>query len=170
MLNVLRRIRERRELVRALYKAIVGRSREAGFFRDLGVPDTIDGRFDLMVLHAWLVLARLKEQGAQEVAQRLTDAVFVGFDEGLRDMGAGDMGIGKRVKKMANAFYGRLQAYDAAGSDEAQMADTLLRNIYRGVPDHADQARIVARYVLNARANLKSSDLVDGKLDFGPLP
>ena len=170
MLNVLRRIRERRALVRELYQGIVRQSRQTGFFRDFGVPDTLDGRFDLQVLHAWLVLAQLKEQGAQDLAQRLTDAIFVGFDEGLRDMGAGDMGIGKRVKKMANAFYGRLQAYDAAGSDAALMAETLLRNIYRGVPDHADQAHCLSRYVLAARTRLATADIKDGKTDFGPLP
>jgi cytochrome b pre-mRNA-processing protein 3 len=169
MLNVLRRVRERRQLAREHYRALSSRSRAPEFFTEFAVPDTIDGRFDLLTLHAWLVLARLKEQGAHDLAQSLTNAIFIGFDEGLRDLGAGDMGIGKKVKKMADAFYGRLNAYGAA-KDEADMADTLLRNVYRGGPEHGDQARRLAHYVLQTQQKMAGLDLKAGRADFGSVP
>jgi cytochrome b pre-mRNA-processing protein 3 len=115
------------------------------------------------------VLARLKETGETPMVQALIDAVFVGFDEALRDMGAGDMGIGRRLKAMANAFYGRLSAYDAAG-DEAAMADALKRNVYRGATGVDQAARTLANYVFSARNSIAESDLPHGVADFGVLP
>jgi cytochrome b pre-mRNA-processing protein 3 len=169
MLKALRESADRKRTARTLETALVARARAPVFFAALSVPDTIDGRFDLMTLHAWLVLARLKELGEVQVAQALTDAVFVGFDEALRDLGAGDMGIGRRLKAMANAFYGRLSAYDAA-ADEAGMANALKRNVYRGVAGFDDEARALANYVFSARNSLKHSDLPRGIADFGALP
>jgi cytochrome b pre-mRNA-processing protein 3 len=96
------------------------------------------------------------------------DTVFIGFDEGLRDLGAGDMGMGRRMKKLADAFYGRLSSYEAS-SDVPAIRDSLLRNLYRGTGD-AQNATAVARYVQSARAHVSQSELTSGALDFGPLP
>ena len=169
MLKALRKSGARKRTARALEASLVARAREPAFFAALNVPDTIDGRFDLVTLHAWLVLARLKEIGETQLAQGVVDAVFVGFDEALRDMGAGDMGMGRRLKAMANAFYGRLSAYDAAG-DAAQMAEALKRNVYRGAPGVDEAAQRLANYVFSARNSLAESDLPQGVADFGALP
>ena len=167
MLNAHRRSKQRRTLVAGLHAALVARARDPVFFARFGVEDTLDGRFDLVVLHAWLVLERLKAAGAPTLSQALVDTVFVGFDEALRELGAGDIGMGRRVKKLAGAFYGRMQAYDEA-QDETAMEAALVRNLYRGVSEPG--AKALARYVLRAKARLKACDVEGGALDFGPLP
>ena len=167
MLNALRKSKVRRQLAGELHAALVARARQPEFFATFGIKDTLDGRFDLIVLHAWLVLERLREAGASSLSQAFIDAVFVGFDEGLRELGAGDIGMGKRVKKLADAFYGRMQAYGDA-SDEAEMEAALIRNLYRGAPEAG--AKPMAHYVMSARSSLKSSDIENGQLDFGPMP
>jgi cytochrome b pre-mRNA-processing protein 3 len=85
----------------------------------------------------------------------------------LRELGAGDIGMGKRVKKLASAFYGRMRAYDEA-QDEAAMEAALVRNLYRGASQPG--AKALARYVLGAKARLKACEVENGVLDFGPLP
>jgi cytochrome b pre-mRNA-processing protein 3 len=169
MLNAFKKSGARNRVARVLEAALVSRAREPAFYAALGVPDTIDGRFDLVTLHAWLVLARLREAGDLQLSQALTDAVFVGFDEALRDMGSGDMGIARRLKAMANAFYGRLAAYEAA-TNEAMMAEALTRNVYRGATGVESEAKVLAHYVFAARNSLKASQLSQGEADFGALP
>jgi cytochrome b pre-mRNA-processing protein 3 len=159
----------RKKLVGNLHAAVVARAREQIFFVRLGVPDTLDGRFDLLALHAWLVLDRLRETRSGELSQGLMDAVFLGFDEGLRELGAGDMGMGRRMKKLADAFYGRLRAYDACGNVSG-FADALQRNLYRGAAGSAPLSTIVARYAQTARLHLSRSEVAAGAVDFGPLP
>ncbi|MDE2184401.1 MAG: ubiquinol-cytochrome C chaperone [Alphaproteobacteria bacterium] len=164
MLNTLRRNKVRRQIAAQLYAILVERAREPVFFERFGVPDTLDGRFDLVALHAWLLLDRLQDAS---LAQELVDAVFIGFDEGLRELGAGDIGMGKRTKRLAAAFYGRLEAY-AGAPDEIAMQAVLTRNLYRG--RHEASADALARYVLSAKAHLAGCNLEGGQGDFGPLP
>ena len=166
MLNLLRNSGARKELGRALERQIIARARSVRFFAGLAVPDTMDGRFDMVALHAWLVLVRLQAAGETEAAQALTDALFIGFDEALREQGVSDMGMGKRMKAMANAFYGRLAAYGAASND-SEMAEALARNVWRGAAVD-DNARILAGYVQSARAALAAAP--PEAPDFGPLP
>jgi len=166
MLNLLGKSAARKERGRALEQELAGRARAAVLFTQFGVPDTMDGRFDMMALHAWLALARLKASHQDEAAQGLTDALFIGFDEALREQGISDMGMGRRMKALANAFYGRLSAYDAATTRE-QLAEALARNVWRGAALDA-KARALASYVEGARAALAHAPA--GILDFGPLP
>ncbi len=166
MLNSWSKAKTRRQVAAGLYAAIVDRARAQVFYAKLGVADTIDGRFDLLALHAWLALDRLRQAGLNDLSQDLTNAIFVSFDENLRDMGAGDMGIGRRIKKLADAFYGRLQAYQAAADPQALEA-AVARNLYRGESEHAPA---VARYVEAARLALSEQDLSLGRIDFGPPP
>jgi len=163
MLNLLKNSQQRKKNGRALYDGLVARAREPVFFAGFGVADSIDGRFDILAFHAWMVLAELKGTPA---AQALTDTIFLGFDEAMREQGVGDMGIGHKLKAMAKAFYGRMSAYDAA-KDEAALTEALAKNLWRGA-DADDRARALAAYAMRARANLRQS-LPDG-LDFGPLP
>jgi cytochrome b pre-mRNA-processing protein 3 len=163
MLNLLRKSAARKQLGRRLYESLVSRAREPVFFTTFAVADTIDGRFDVLALHAWLVLAELK---GGEAAQALTDTIFTGFDEAMREQGAGDMGIARKLKAMANGFYGRMAAYDAA-KDEDELAAALAKNLWRGAGDDA-RARALAAYARRARVQLKQS--LPDALDFGPLP
>ncbi|MEI9993484.1 MAG: ubiquinol-cytochrome C chaperone family protein [Rhizomicrobium sp.] len=170
MLNILRRTSPKARLVRTLYEALSAQARQPAFFRAYGVADTIDGRFDMVALHAWLVLSRLRAAGQGDLAQALSDAIFIAFDEALRDLGNGDMGMGPRMKKLGNAFNGRLQAYETAAEDEAALREALLRNVYRGEAGHEAAAGAMARYVLAASARLAEGDPSQGVLDFGAVP
>ena len=162
MLNLFRKSAARKALGLRLYGELTARSRALVFFREFGVADTIDGRFDLLALHGWLALEHL--QG--EAAQALTDAIFIGFDEAMREQGQGDMGLGRKMKQFADAWYGRLNAYSAA-PDAPSLAAALARNLYRGAAMD-DRIRTLADYAFAAREYLRYAP--DGVLDFGPLP
>jgi cytochrome b pre-mRNA-processing protein 3 len=163
MLNLLKRAAARKQATSRLYDALVSRSREPVFFTSFSVADSIDGRFDLLAFHAWLALAEMK---ANPAAQDLTNTIFTGFDEAMREQGAGDMGIGHKLKAMAKAFYGRMEAYDAAKTED-ELAAALARNLWRGAePD--TRALALAAYAGTARKALALS--LPSALDFGPLP
>jgi len=125
-----------------VYIALVSQSRKPFFYTDCGVPDSLDGRFEILVLHVFLTLRSLKERGSQKaLSRRLLECLFDDMDRSLREMGVGDMGVGKRVKTMSKAAYGRLEAYTAAYNDEAALREALIRNVYRG---EAPQEQCVA--------------------------
>src|SRR6202042_1273633 len=105
------------------YNICVAQARSPEFYSVLGVPDTVDGRFDLLVLHVALVMRKLGPEA--DIKQQLFDLMFADMDQSLREMGVGDMSIGKRIKPMIAAFYGRAQAYERAlveGDEELQRA------------------------------------------------
>ena len=168
MLNLLRPRNDEKAKAHRLYGGLMERARAPAFFVTFAVPDTIDGRFDLVALHAALVLERLKGTDAS-LAQGLTDAIFIGFDEALRELGVGDMGAGRRLKSMANAFYGRLAAYTAA-QDHAQLSEAVNRNIYRGDSSRMDQAARLATYAQSVRSHLAGWRPDEEPIAFGPLP
>src|SRR5258705_13659412 len=91
---------------RRLYDLLVARAREPIFHTDFAVPDTIDGPFDLLTLHAFLVLDALKSQGpaGARLGSELASVIFAGFDQALRQLGVGDFGLSRRMKAMAGAF------------------------------------------------------------------
>ena len=163
MLNLLKESAARKQAVTRLYEALVSRAREPVFFTRFAVPDSLDGRFDLLVFHAWLALTEL---GGRPPAQGLTNAIFTGFDEAMREQGAGDIGIGHKLKAMAKAFYGRMEAYDSA-KDADELAVALARNLWRGEGGEP-HARALAAYAMVARRHLAAS--LPEALDFGPLP
>ncbi|HKT17422.1 MAG TPA: ubiquinol-cytochrome C chaperone family protein [Stellaceae bacterium] len=161
-----------RAAAHALYGAIVARARDPAFFLALSVPDTLDGRFELIALHAFLVLNRLKADHAATaaLAQELFDTMFADLDRGLREMGAGDLGVGRRVKNMAKGFYGRIVAYEQglAASDDV-LAAALRRNLYGTVIPPEDSAAAVARYTRREAAALAAqpvSELLSGRVKF----
>jgi cytochrome b pre-mRNA-processing protein 3 len=169
MLNALRRASARAKAVRSLYDALIFQARQPVFFAELGVQDSLDGRFDMVALHAWLVLDRLRTAGLSDLAQALSDTIFIGFDEALRELGAGDMGMGRKIKTMREAFNGRLKAYDSAAG-ETELAAAIARNLFRGNEQRQAEALIMARYALASRTRLTDCDPASGELDFGPLP
>lgn len=167
MLKALRRSARTKGLARRLCRELIAQARTPGFFLQLGVPDTLDGRFDLVALHAWLVLERAEDD--PPLAQALTDEIFIQFDEALRHMGTGDIGMNRRLRTLAGMFYGRLQAYRAANNLD-QLTDAVWRNVYRGEKSRLACARALATYAAGARSRLASLDVAEGRLDFGPLP
>jgi cytochrome b pre-mRNA-processing protein 3 len=126
----------------------------------------MDGRFDLVTLHGWLVLECLGSE--PDLAQALIDETFAGFEEALRQLGTGDMGMNRRLKTMANAFYGRLQAYRGSSSFE-DLTEAIWRNLYRGNEDRRADAVAMATYAHSARSHLARSNL-NQELDFGSFP
>lgn len=118
-----------------LYVRVVEQARRPLFYLDLGVPDTPDGRFDMIALHAALLLRRLRRdrERTEAVSQAVFDLMFADMDQNLREMGVGDLAVGKRIKAMAQGFYGRIAAYNvglAAAGNEV-LADALARNVFR---------------------------------------
>ena len=136
MLERWRRRRSENEVAARLYERLVEQARRPGFFRDLQIPDSLDGRFEMIALHVFLVLHRLKASGAdtRTLAQALHDHFFADMDRCLREMGAGDLGVGKRVKRMAEGLYGRIPAYEAALGDDDAAAAALRRNLFGTLP------------------------------------
>lgn len=136
---------------RQLYREIVTQARSPAFYVDYAVPDTPDGRFDMIALHAALVMRRLRDDTSVSpaVSQALFDQMFAGFDESLREMGVGDLRVGKVVKAMAKGFYGRLAAYGQCldQDDVPGLQDALRRNVYRhSEPEQGVVARL-ATYI-----------------------
>ncbi|MCT7375847.1 ubiquinol-cytochrome C chaperone family protein [Chelativorans salis] len=170
------RRRSRRRVVDALYGEIVAAARRPQLYSDWQVPDTPLGRFEMMSLHFFLLLHRLrgKEGALKEIAQELTDHFFLEVDHSLRELGVGDLGVPKRIKKLARMFYGRLSVYGAAvdAGDETALASALKRNI---APDRTVwiEAAALAAYTLDAHEALQAlsdEDLQAGRLRFAPLP
>lgn len=137
-----------------LYLRLVEQARNPVFYRDWGVPDTLDGRFELILLHMFLVLGRLKqERDSYDAQQHLIEVFFNDMDRSVRELGVGDTGVGRRVKAMANAFYGRMKAYDDASEDEGALAEALKKNLY-GTATASDHAGNIIKYMCNVRAAL----------------
>lgn len=144
--------------IEAIYGMIVTHAREPLFYRDLGVPDTVNGRFDLLVLHLWMVLRQLGSSGeAANVSQALFDRFCDDMDANLREMGVGDLAVPKRMQAFGEAFYGRSAAYDLAlASGKEPLAAALCRNVLNG--EGMENARRLASYVERAIANLTELD------------
>lgn len=115
-----------------LLAAVTQISRQPSFYGEGRIPDTLEGRFELMTLHAALALIRLRaEPGAEPLAQDFTDKLFRQFDAGLREAGVGDLSVPKRMRKLAGEFYGRLDAYAAplGAGDQPALQNALARNM-----------------------------------------
>ncbi|KAA5608502.1 ubiquinol-cytochrome C chaperone [Rhodovastum atsumiense] len=154
-----------------LYGAAVAAARDPWLYASLGVPDTLDGRFDLVGLHTFLVIRRLQRDPAPgpALAQAVFDAMFTDMDVNLREMGVGDLSVGKKVKIMWEAFHGRAQAYGRAldQEDEAELAAALARNVWRGQPDAGGAARLAVLARAQDR-HLAGQDLTGGRVAFLP--
>ena len=161
-----------------LYRSLVAQSRSPEFYTNGGVADTLDGRFDLVALHVALVIARLQanEPRLDALSQALFDEMVANFDVGLREVGVGDTGVGKRMKKLVSAFYGRAQAYQAGldEPDDELLTEVLERNLFRGqsAEDARASAGTMVNYVRRQYAHLMTqpeADLVGGRVAFQPF-
>jgi cytochrome b pre-mRNA-processing protein 3 len=167
---------DRREVIaQRLYAALTTQSRRPEFYVTCGVPDSVDGRFEMVALHAFLLFRRLKGQGdkAGAVAQSVYDVMFGDFDASVRELGAQDLGVGRRIKFMTEAMNGRFAAYDAGlagGPNELELA--LKRNLYGTTEPHDDMLKRMTEYVRAADAALSGQpvdQLMRGLLNFPTL-
>ena len=159
----------RERVIETLHGRINQAARDPDLYLHLGVPDTLEGRFECLILHVILVLRRLNRlpEPAADVAQDLVNSVFLQLDSSLRESGIGDFGVPKRMKKLGSAFYGRAEGYDAAldAGDTAALTAALARNVLGD--DAPEAAAGLARYVLASDAALSQADL-DGLIGPGP--
>jgi cytochrome b pre-mRNA-processing protein 3 len=161
------RSRRRERAAFAAYGAAVQAARRPVFYQappeGLGVPDTLDGRFDLVALHVALLIRRLRAQPepGPALAQGVFDAMFADMDLNLREMGVGDLSVGKKVRVMWEALHGRALAYERAlrEVDRTALAAALARNIWRGAPPDEDAPALLATYVQAADRSLALQDL-----------
>jgi cytochrome b pre-mRNA-processing protein 3 len=153
----------------ALYAAIVAAARQPRFYANWRVPNTLDGRFDMLVLHLFLVLERLRgDTSTQELQQALTDRFFAEMDAALREVGVGDLAVGKKVRKMAEAFYGRATAYRAGlAKNDTSLQDALARNVFAGADSsHAGSLATWARSAQRILAEQATEQISNGLLRF----
>jgi cytochrome b pre-mRNA-processing protein 3 len=160
--------------IRELYGAIVAQARLPVFYKNYGVPDTVDGRFDLIVLHIVLVLAGFGGEAgsAGGIGQKLFDVFCRDLDDNLREMGVGDLAVPKRMRQFGEAFYGRQAAYLTAfaASDDRELENALARNIFPAM--ETARAMRLARYaraVLRQFGVQEADALLRGEIDF-PKP
>ena len=157
-----------------IYGKLVAASRQPVFYAEMNVPDTVEGRYDMLVIHAVLLFCRLRGDEAERAfAQDVFDAMFKDMDRGLREAGIGDLGVPKRIKKLAQAFYGRAQVYDDAltETNEASLADAIARNVFRVPLAEAPSAHELAHYMRDALAGLREQPfdaIRDGRLKLPP--
>jgi len=169
---------------RDLYEAAVQQARQPVFYAELGIPDTLDGRFEAILLHVWLVLRRIRlanvptdalSVASGKVSQAVFDSMIGDMDRSLREMGVGDLRVGKRVKAMAKSFYGHVQAYDAGlEGSTADLTAALRRNVYG--TSELEAAALdgavdgLVQYVEKAVSLLDNQPIeaiIDGKVTFG---
>jgi cytochrome b pre-mRNA-processing protein 3 len=166
-----------RNAAHLLYRALVEQARQPDFYLVGGVPDTVEGRFEMISLHVYLVLRRLRhtEAPGSQLSQYLFDAMFDDIDRNLREMGTGDLGVGRKVKGLANIFYGRVRAFDQAldGAGAETLEETLSRSVFAGVEPPQDRVAALANYMRRADHESRSwalEQLLTGRADFGPPP
>lgn len=157
-----------------LYAAAVAQARSPRFYAELGVPDTVMGRFELYTLHTVLLVLRLKGHGSQsaEVVQALFDAYLEGLDIALREMGVGDLSVGKKMKKLGRAFYGRVGSWEAALAEQSDEARALVvRTVYEGADNpHAAALAAYARETHERLAGLDESAVLSGETRWPGAP
>jgi cytochrome b pre-mRNA-processing protein 3 len=157
-----------------LYLALVEQARLPQFYGPSGVPDTLDARFEMIVLHAYIVIRRLRDLGEEggRIAQSLFDQMFADMDRNLREIGVGDLSVGKQVKRMAKRFYGSVEAYDRGleAGDDSALSLALERNVLGREGEPTQAAKALALYLRREIRALESAgdgDLLAGRIGFG---
>jgi cytochrome b pre-mRNA-processing protein 3 len=166
------RIRKR-NTIDALYGAIVAQARSPAFYRGYGVPDTVAGRLEMILIHAFLFSRRARNR--TKTMQRLGQDVFDRFcddmDANLREMGVGDLAVPKHMQRIGEAFYGRATVYDAAlaAAQDSALAQALIRNVFAGAPQPPERAERLAAYIKAADFQLAQQEdveLTQGRISF----
>ncbi|WP_454745435.1 ubiquinol-cytochrome C chaperone family protein [Ciceribacter selenitireducens] len=157
-----RQKKHNRIIVERQYAALTATARTPVFYAELGVPDTVMGRFEMLSLVLILYFRRMRQsaRGGQEIAQEIIDAFFEDVDHSIRELGIGDQGVPKRMKKLAGMFFGRLEAYASAldKDDASLLASALRRNIYPEMGDDAPDMAGLAEWMMDAERRLRALD------------
>jgi cytochrome b pre-mRNA-processing protein 3 len=171
ILNLFRKNRAT-EAVYAVYAAIVAQSRQPRFYAEWGVPDTVTGRFDMICLHMALLFGRLRSEGKEvsDFAQAVFDLFFKDMDRSLREMGAGDLAVPKKIQKMGNVFYGLMTNINEAmdRGDRTEVEDVIRRNLFDGA--EAAAAGALTAYLFDEAARLAeqpTAAIIGGKIEMG---
>ena len=162
-----------RKVATSLYITVVNQARQPFLYTNLGVPDTFDGRFNMISLHVFLVLRRLKSNytRSEKTSQALFDIMFADMDQSLREIGVGDLRVGKSVKAMAATFYGGVSAFEKAlrdGSDVI-LIDAIKRNVFPKEQSVKTKSEKIAKYIHLLKLQLDEmslDDILAGKLQF----
>jgi cytochrome b pre-mRNA-processing protein 3 len=163
----------RQNTISTLYGTIVAQARLPCFYCEYAVPDTVFGRFELLVMHLALVLNRLAEEPEiRDLGQSLFDHFCKDMDHNLRELGVGDLAVPKQMQRMGEAFYGRAQAYRKAlgATDKEALIEAVKRNIYDNAAPGGNAAARLAAYMREAVRDLEgqsASTFLSGKI---PLP
>ncbi|WP_022727449.1 ubiquinol-cytochrome C chaperone family protein [Fodinicurvata sediminis] len=170
----------RESAARALYESIMLQSRQPEFYTDYAVPDSTEGRFELLLIHLGLVIRRLKceeNEEARELSQNLFDFFVYDMDQSLRESGIGDLSVGPRLRRVGEAFYGRVKAYEAAldaGNESQELGAALLRNLYATRESEPGQETVMAMaeylYRVDAFfAEQETPNILSGQIKFSEL-
>jgi cytochrome b pre-mRNA-processing protein 3 len=156
-----------------LYRRVVTQARQPALYAQLGVPDTVEGRLEMILLHLVLLFRRFHNEGdkGQSAAQSVFDRFVADMDQSLREMGVGDLAVPKRMKAIGRSFYGRLEVYGKpiAEGDRSALAGALRRNLWPDGAPRADRAEEIAAYAGIAAAALRDqpfADIAVGELSF----
>lgn len=157
-----------------LYDGLMRAARQPAFYAELGVADSVEGRLEMLMLYVGLVVHRLAaEADGRETARGLTELFIDDMQRTLREIGYDDSGLKRRLKKLAGAFYGRMEATAAAlaGDRSDALADTLTRNVYGGKadPEHAVRLAEHVRRFAHSLAETPAAELAAGNLPSPPL-
>lgn len=175
MLTLLKKKNPYAQPAKLAYAQVLSHIRNPEFYRGFGVPDTQEGRFDLLLVHIFLMIDRMLQESAamQDFNQALFDVTFADMDQTLREIGIGDTGVPKRMRRMMKAFNGRMHAYSAAMQGGEALEAVLVRNLYATVenPDPVCVSRM-KNYVQASRDLIKQQPLaalLDGRASFAAL-
>ncbi len=158
----------------ALYEEIVRQSRQPVFYLEAEVPDTIDGRYEMISLHSFLIMRRLKkdDENLGELSQAVFDHMFADMDQSLREIGVGDLSVGKRIKEMAKVFYGLIVSYATALDGGEESLEVALERNHYGTLEEGPSSQAVSALADYVRANdaylmeQKTADLKKGLVEF----
>jgi cytochrome b pre-mRNA-processing protein 3 len=163
MLQKLFRTRPRERLGEPLYELVVRQARQPAFYTGLGVADRIDARFELYTLHVLLLTMRLRDEGERggEAGQALFDTYVSALDHALRELGVGDISVGKKMRKLGEALYGRMTAYEAPlrAGDAESLSAALAKNVFDS--DEPARGAALAAYALDSRGRLADQTFAD---------
>jgi cytochrome b pre-mRNA-processing protein 3 len=161
------------DTIPALYGAIVAQARLPAFYRDYGVPDTVTGRLEMILIHTFLFFRRTRSgtEAFRHLGQQVFDRFCDDMDASLREMGIGDLAVPKHMKRIGEAFYGRAAAYDTGldARDDAELEQALLRNVFVDAEAQPERARRLAGYVRASDAQLAREEdinLAQGRISF----
>jgi cytochrome b pre-mRNA-processing protein 3 len=165
-----------RRIAPLLYARLVQAAREPVLYRDLKVPDTIEGRYEMIALHMALLLGRLQQEGRAraKLAQALLDYMAADFDRSIRELGIGDLSVARYMKRLGEGFYGRAVAYSDAlqRPDDSALSEALLRNVYAGTDPGKPILATFCGYIrrqAECLARQNSESIAGGEVGYDPV-